>query len=422
MCLQGHYEEVFTMQAKILIVATLDTKGQEAGFLKELIESKGHIPVILDCGVLGKPSITPDISRETVAMEAGTTLKEILDKGDKNHAISTMAEGATRIAKKLFDQGELNGVLSMGGIQGTVMGATVMQALPVGVPKVIVSAVANGQAPFGPFVGTKDVTIIHSVADILGLNKVTRAVLAEGAGSVVGMIEMKYVSKGEAGKTVSLTSAGVTTPCANRARELLSDLGYEVIAFHCNGIGAKAMEELAEQGALQGVLDLSPHDITDYLFGGIMPAWEERMKATCRLGLPQVIGPGCADIILFGPVDDVPEEMKKRKYYIHNPVHTHVKANYDEMFQLGRFIAGRLKTTTGWGTVMVPSRGYSQLNIEGGAIYEPESDRGFVDGLNHELASDTNEKVGIKVVDMHINDEEFAQAIVNELHSLIERG
>jgi uncharacterized protein (UPF0261 family) len=278
---QGHYEEEFTMQAKILIVATLDTKGQEAAFLKELIESKGHIPVILDCGVLGKPSITPDISRETVAMEAGTTLKEILDKGDKNHAISTMAEGATRIAKKLFDQGELNGVLSMGGIQGTVMGATVMQALPVGVPKVIVSAVANGQAPFGPFVGTKDVTIIHSVADILG----TRTVLAEGAGSVVGMIEMKYVSKGEAGKTVSLTSAGVTTPCANRARELLSDLGYEVIAFHCNGIGAKAMEELAEQGALQGVLDLSPHDITDYLFGGIMPAWEERMKATCRLGL-----------------------------------------------------------------------------------------------------------------------------------------
>ena len=411
------------MQKKrILVVATLDTKGQEAAFVKELIESKGHSAVILDCGVLGSPAITPTISREEVAREAGTTLKEILDKGDKNHAISTMADGATRMGRKLFDQGELDGVLSMGGIQGTVMGATVMQALPLGVPKVIVSAVANGQAPFGPFMGTKDITIIHSVADILGLNKVTRTVLAEGAGSVVGMVEMKYASKEGTGKTVALTSAGVTTICANFARELLSNLGYEVIAFHCNGIGAKAMEELVEEGQLHGILDLSPHDITDYLFGGIMPAWDERMKATCRKGLPQVIGPGCADIILYGPVESVPDKMKDRKYYIHNPVHTHVKANYDEMLKLGRFIAGRLKTTTGWGTVMVPSRGYSQLNIEGGVIYEPESDQGFVDGLNQELAAEKNEKVCVKVMDMHINDYDFAQAIVDELHGLIERG
>ena len=286
----------------------------------------------------------------------------------------------------------------------------------------MISAVANGQAPFGPFMGTKDVTIIHSVADILGLNKVTRKVLAEGAGAVVGMVEMKVTSEGETGKTVALTSAGVTTPCANRASELLSDLGYEVIAFHCNGIGAKAMEELVEEGQLQGILDLSPHDITDYLFGGILPAWDERMKATCRLGLPQVIAPGCADLIVFGPVDLVPEEIKKRKYIIHNPVHTHVKTNYNEMFELGRFIAGRLKTTTGWGTVMVPGRGYSQLNMEGGPFYEPESDRGFVDGLNHELASGANERVHVKVRDMHINDPEFAQALVEELHGLIERG
>ncbi|MBW2208044.1 MAG: Tm-1-like ATP-binding domain-containing protein [Deltaproteobacteria bacterium] len=409
------------MKGKILIVATLDTKGPEAGFLKELVESKGHIPVMLDCGVMGKPTVTPDISREEVAREAGTTIKELLENGDKIKAIETMAEGARRMGKKLYDQGELHAVLSMGGIQGTVMGATVMQALPFGVPKVIVSAIANGQASFGPFVGTKDVTIIHSVADILGLNKVTRKVLAEGAGAVVGMLEMEYAAGEEADKTVALTSAGVTTPCANKAREFLTEMGYEMIAFHCNGIGAKAMEELVEQGQLQGILDMSPHDINDYLWGGIMPAWEGRMKATCRLGLPQVISTGCADIILYGPHEAMPDEIKKRKHYIHNPVHTHVKANYEEMLGLGRFIGSRLRDTKGWATVMVPGGGYSQQNIEGGVIWEPESDKGFVDGVAQEM-DDTNEKVTIKVLDMHINDPEFARALVDEMHRLIQKS
>lgn len=409
------------MKGKILIVATLDTKGPEAGFLGELIESRGHTPILLDCGVMGKPTVAPDISREDVAREAGTTIQELLDKADKNKAIATMAEGARRMGKKLYDQGELHGVLSMGGIQGTVMGATVMQALPFGVPKVIVSAVANGQATFGPFVGTKDVTIIHSVADILGLNKVTRKVLAEGAGAVVGMLEMEYAAGEAAGKTVALTSAGITTPCANQAREFLTEMGYEMIAFHCNGIGAKAMEELVEEGQLQGILDMSPHDINDYLHGGIMPAWEGRMKATCRLGVPQVIAPGCSDIILYGPHEDMPEEIKKRKHYIHNPVHTHVKANYEEMLGLGRFIGSRLRDTRGWATVMVPSRGYSQQNIAGGVIWEPESDKGFVDGVTREL-DETNEKVKIEILDMHINDPEFARALVDEMHRLIEKS
>lgn len=414
-------KEAFAVKGKILVVATLDTKGSEAGFLKDLIESKGHIPVMLDCGVMGKPTITPDITRDEVAEEAGTTIKELLEKGDKTKAIETMAEGAKRIGKKLYDRGELHGVLSMGGIQGTVMGATVMQALPFGVPKVIVSAIANGLATFGPFVGTKDVTIIHSVADILGLNKVTRKVLAEGAGAVVGMVEMEYAAVDETGKTVALTSAGITTPCANHAREYLDEMGYEMIAFHCNGIGAKAMEELVEEGQLQGVLDMSPHDINDYLWGGIMPAWEERMKATCRLGVPQVIAPGCSDIILYGPHGDMPEEIKRRKHYIHNPVHTHVKANYEEMLGLGRFIGRRLRDTKGWATVMVPSRGYSQQNIEGGAIWEPESDRGFVEGVAQELDA-SNEKVKMEVLDMHINDPEFARALVDEMHRLIEKS
>jgi len=406
----------------IVIIATLDTKELEVGYVRDLIKKRGHLPVIVDCGVMQEPSFEPTISRHAVARAANTTIEEILKARDKNHAIRTMTRGAVETAKALFAQGKLDGVISLGGVQGTVIGTTVMQALPFGVPKVMVSAVANGQATFGPFVGIRDIMILHSVADVLGLNTVTRRVLAEGAGAVVGMVEMEY-GAGDASKpAVALTSAGVTTPCANRARELLEDLGYEVIAFHCNGIGAQAMEELADAGKLAGIFDLSPHDITDFLSGGIMPATEDRLQATCRRGVPQVIAPGCADIVLYGPVEDIPSDILKRKYVIHNPIHTHVKANHQEMFELGRFIAERLGRSNGPATVFIPGRGFSQLNKAGGPIWEPESDAGFLEGLEAGFKKSPSDRAAVKVVDMHINDSEFAQTAVNELHRLIQKS
>jgi uncharacterized protein (UPF0261 family) len=406
----------------IVIVGTLDTKELEVGFLKDLIEKRGHVPVVVDCGVLQDPSFIPDISRHAVAEAADTSIAEILKKADKNHAVRTMTQGAVKTAVALYEQGKLDGIISLGGIQGTVIGTSVMQALPFGVPKVMISAVANGKATFGPFVGIRDIMILHSVADILGLNAVTRRVLTEGVGAVVGMVEMGYDSGDASRPAVALTSAGVTTPCANRARELLEDLGYEVIAFHCNGIGAQAMEEMADAGKLAGIFDLSPHDITDYLFGGIMPATAKRLQASCRRGVPQVVAPGCADIVLYGPVADIPSEILKRKYVIHNPIHTHVKANHQEMFELGRFIAERLGQSKGYATVLVPDRGFSQLNRAGGPIYEPESDAGFIEGLAQGFKKTSSEKVTIRVVDLHINDPEFAEAAVNELHGLIQKS
>ncbi len=407
------------MSKKIVIVATLDTKGEETRFVKELIEKRGHLTIIIDCGIRGTPHFQPSISRQAVAEAAKTTLDEILARGDKNYAIHAMTLGTKEIVLRLHRQGQLDGMIGLGGVQGTMIGTTAMQALPIGVPKVMVSTVANGQTPFGPFTGTKDITMIHSVADILGLNIVTRQVLAEGAGAIIGMVEMELGERLSERPAVGMTTAGVTTACAMRVRELMESRGYEVIAFHCNGIGAKAMEELAEAGKLVGILDISPHDIPDLLFGGIFPANPSRMEASCRKGLPQVVVPGAADFILLGGIESVPAKMLERKYVIHNPIHTHVKANHEEMAAVGRFIAERLSRSIGPSRVLIPRQGFSQLNVAGGPMYEPESDSGFLEGLTAELARTGAENVGVEILEMHINDPAFADAAAERLDSMI---
>ena len=267
------------MPKSIIIIGTLDTKGHEIAFVRDLIAERGHQPVVVDSGILGEPAIEPAISRHEVAAAAETSIEALLAASDKNNAISTMARGVTSISAGMHAEGKLDGVIALGGIQGTVIGTAAMRALPVGVPKVMVSTVANGQATFGPFVGTKDIAIMHSVADILGLNIITRQVLAEAAGAVVGMAELALGPQTRDRPTVAMTMAGVTTSCVMRARELFEAWGYEVIAFHCNGIGARAMEELADAGQLRGILDLSPHDIGGYLRGGLMQSSPDRLEA-----------------------------------------------------------------------------------------------------------------------------------------------
>ena len=408
-----------TVPKKIVIISTLDTKGEETRYVRDLIEARGHIPIVIDCGIRGRPYFEPAVSRQAVAAAAKTTLEEIIVRQDKNDAIRTMTEGTKTVALKLYQDGNLDGIFALGGVQGTVIGTTIMRALPFGVPKVMVSTVANGQTTFGPFTGTKDITMIHSVADILGLNFVTRRVLAEGVGAITGMVEMEPGKDASERPAVGMTTAGITTACAMRVRETLESWGYEVIAFHCNGIGAKAMEELADAGRLVGVLDLTPHDIPDLLFGGIFPASPDRMEATGRRGLPQVVVPGGADFMLYGPVESVPPKMRERKYVIHNPIHTHVKANHEEMVAVGRFIAERLVRSSGSSLVLVPARGFSQLNIAGGPMYEPESDRGFLEGVNQSLKETGATNIQVEVLDLHINDPAFAEGASKRLDDMI---
>ena len=409
------------MAKRIVLIGTLDTKGPEIQFAKQLVEKRGHIAVTIDCGIMGEPYFEPTISRQQVAAAANTTLENIIAKADKNFAIQTMAAGTSAVVGKLYEEKQMDGIMGLGGGQGTIMGTRVMQALPFGVPKVMVSAIANGQTTFGPFVGIRDITIIHSVADVLGLNKVTRRVLAEGVGAVVGMVETDFDDKGADGPTVAMTTAGVTTPCAMHARDLLESRGYEVIAFHCNGIGARAMEELAEAGELDGILDISPKDIPDLLFGGIFPAGPNRMEATCRRGIPQVIVPGTTDFILYPGIEKVPADILVRKHVVHNPIHTHVRANYAEMVEVGRFIAERLSQSTGPAEVLIPTRGFTQLNVKGGPMYEPESDIGFLHGLRQELDRTGARNVTVEEFQMHINDPAFAETIANRIDAMVKK-
>ena len=397
---------------KIIVIATLDTKGEEAGFIREEISKKGHTPVVIDPGSAGEPMIVGDVTRAEVARASGESLEEILKHKEKAYIQERMTAGLINIVAKKYASGELDGVISVGGGQGTAIATAAMRVLPVGVPKVMVSTVANGNTTFGPYVGTKDITMIHSVADIAGLNFITRKIIAQAAAAVVAMAEVKISTK-EKHELIALTQAGVTTPGVMEIKRLLEQKGFDVIIFHCNGIGGQAMEELIREGVIQGVIDYSPHEIIDLLCDGLMPALPGRMTAAGEMGIPQVVGPGCADMLLYA-WDSIPPEYKDRPYVRHTPIHTHLRTTYAEMSGVAHYIAEHLNAGHGPRAVIVPLRGYSMMNREGMPLYDEKANRGFLDTLRKELIPE----VKLVEVDYHINDSECAAATVDLFLSL----
>jgi uncharacterized protein (UPF0261 family) len=279
--------------------------------------------------------------------------------------------------------------------------------LPVGLPKVMVSTVACGKATFGPYVGTKDVTMIHSVADILGLNIVTRKILAQAAAAVVAMAAVRIPAR-QAKELISITQAGVTTPGVMAIKERLENLGFEVIAFHCNGIGGQAMEELMLDGVIKGVIDFSPHEVTDLLFDGMMPAQPGRLTVAGKIGLPQIVAPGCADVRLHEWREQWPPDLCGRPFVRHSPTHTHFRTTAEEMAAVAHFIAERLNAGTGPRAAIIPLQGFSMFNRQGEALFDAAANAGYIDTLRKELAP----QVRRVEVDAHINDDKFADATV----------
>jgi len=397
----------------IAVIGTLDTKGSEVGFIRETIVKLGHTPTVIDPGLLGQPTLQADVTRQEIAQAGGESLDSLIARKDKAHAQSVMIHGLVNVVARLYSEGRFAGIVAVGGAQGTAMATAAMRALPVGVPKVMLSTVACGKTTFGPYVGAKDICMMHSVADISGLNRVTYRLLAQAAHAVVAMASVPPVEE-SAQELVAITQAGITTPGVMAVKDRLEQLGFEVIAFHCNGIGSQAMEDMIQGGVVQGVIDFSPHDVTDLLFGGLMPASPDRMRAASQVGIPQIVAPGCTDIRLYGVGPDLPEELRQRACVQHTPTHTHVRTSAEEMAGVAHFIAQRLNAGKGPRAAMVPLRGFSMLNRAGGPLYDEAANMAYVETLRRELSPE----VRLTEVDAHINDIEFAQATVNTFMGL----
>lgn len=392
---------------KIWVIATLDTKFAEADFIREKIDGKGHQAIIVDPGSSGIPGIRADIPREEVALAGGTALDELKKKNDKAYSQQVMREGLINLISRSYADGNIDGVISVGGGQGTAMATAAMRMLPFGIPKVMVSTVACGQTTFGPYVGTSDMTMIHSVADIAGLNFITRKIIAQAAAAVVAMAEEKEENGESTRPLVAITQAGVTTPGTMAVKSKLEEKGFEVVVFHCNGIGGQAMEDFIRQGVIRGVIDYSPHELIDLFCDGLMPALPGRMTAAGEMGIPQIVGPGCADMRLH-VWSQIPDELKDRPYVRHTPTHTHFRTTYDELYQVGAYIADHLNQGKGPRAAIVPLKGYSMMNREGMPLYDEEANKGFEQALDDLL----NDDIPILKHPSHINDEEFAEEVV----------
>ncbi|HEX6021431.1 MAG TPA: Tm-1-like ATP-binding domain-containing protein, partial [Solirubrobacter sp.] len=344
----------------VALIGTLDTKSDEIAYVRERLQALRVDAVVIDSGILGEPGFAPDFTHDDVAAAGDHTLAEIRAAGSRGAAVALMQDGVRALVVRLFAEGRVQGVLCLGGAEGALLGAAAMQALPVGVPKLVVSPSASGRRTFAAFVGESDVCVMHSVVDILGLNGISRPIFDNAAAAMAGMVHDAGSALGTLGEhCVGITMLGQTTPGVMRLREALVRAGHEPVIFHANGVGGPAMEHLCEEGALQGVVDYTLSELANSLLDGIHSTGPERLTVAGRLGLPQVVVPGCVDFFNQGPRYTVPERYRDRKSYFHNPVATLVRLTRDEGAELGGIVAARLNGSVGPVCVVAPTRGFS---------------------------------------------------------------
>ena len=422
----------------VLLIGTLDTKGVEFAFVAERLRAAGVPVLVVDAGVLGPPHFQPDISREAVFTAAGTSANAVKAAGDRGKAVALVADGVAKLAAELHKQGKVSGVLSLGGSAGTTIGTAAMRALPVGVPKLMVSTLASGQVQ--PYVGTRDVMMMYSVVDISGLNRISRKVLSNAADAMAGMASSFVVRPSSFGlatasaegrrtndegrmtkddkPVVAATMFGVTTPCVEAARKILEAAGYEVLVFHATGTGGRTMEGLVRDGLIAGVLDITTTELADELAGGILSAGPDRLTAAAMMRVPQVISVGALDMVNFGPPDTVPERYKSRRFYQHNPTVTLMRTTPEEMDHLGKEVANKASAANGPTAVMLPLRGVSAIDADGKAFWWPEADAALFQSIRNWIAPD----VDVVEIDAHINDPAFAEACAKKLLGMMAKA
>ncbi|WP_326593067.1 Tm-1-like ATP-binding domain-containing protein [Streptomyces sp. NBC_01294] len=407
----------------VVLVGTLDTKGVEYGWLRERLLRAGVEVVLVDTGIMGEPRVPADVPRDAVARAAGTELSELRAAADRGAAVTTMARGAEATLLRLHAEGRLHGVLAIGGSGGTSIATRAMRALPLGVPKLMVSSMASGDVT--PYVGSSDITMMYSVVDIAGINSVSGPVLANAVEAIAGMargfarasLEHLPPRLGAGPRPlVAASMAGVTTTGVDAARERLTELGYEVLVFHVSGTGGRTLETLAGQGVFAGVLDLTLSELADDLCGGILTAGPDRLSAAGRAGVPQVVSLGALDMVKFGPLETLPRKVRDRGVHVHNPSITVIRTTESECAELGRRVAAKLRAATGPTAVCVPLRGLSTLGAPGGLYHDPGADRALFSALRDGLRGSA---ARLYDYDTHINDPAFGRAAADRLHAMI---
>lgn len=408
----------------VVLVGTLDTKGVEYGWLRERLLRTGVEVITVDTGIMNEPLVPADVPREAVARAAGTELSALRAAADRGAAVTAMARGAEAVLLRLHAEGRLHGVLAIGGSGGTSIATRAMRALPLGVPKVMVSSMASGDT--APYVGSADITMMYSVVDIAGINSVSGPVLANAVAAVTGMagayarsaLELRRPAPLGSGPRplVAASMAGVTTTGVDAARERLTELGYEVLVFHVSGTGGRTLETLAGQGVFAGVLDLTLSELADDLCGGILTAGPDRLSAAGRAGIPQVVSLGALDMVKFGPLESLPERVRHRRIHVHNPSITVIRTTGAECAELGRRVAVKLRAATGPTALCLPLRGLSTLGAPGGPYHDPDADGALFAALREGLRGSA---ARIHDYDTHINDPEFGRAAADRLHAMI---
>ncbi len=401
------------MAKTILIIGTLDTKGAEFGFVRDLIIGRGHQVLMMDAGVSGEPQIPADISAEAVAQAGGSSLAALRQASDRGMALTVMGRGVRALALQAHAEGKVDGVISLGGSGGTSIATTAMQALPVGLPKVMVSTMASGDV--SPYVGVKDITMMYSIVDVAGLNRISRQIFSNAVGAVCGMVE-QAPSAADDKPLLAATMFGVTTPCVTAVRQQLEAAGYEVLVFHATGSGGSAMEALISAGFIAGVADITTTEWCDELVGGVLTAGPTRLDAAAKAGVPQVVSLGALDMVNFGGMETVPAQFKERTLYVHNPQVTLMRTTPAECAEVGKIIAGKLNQATGPTVLFVPLQGVSMIDAAGQPFYLPEADAALFAALRQTIDP---AKVELAELDMHINDPHFAEAMATRLLAML---
>jgi uncharacterized protein (UPF0261 family) len=398
----------------IVVLATLDTKGREAQYLREQIEKFGDNALVVDTGVTGTPGTHPDVSREEVAEAGGMLLSKILEHPSRDIAAPVMAEGATKIVTRLAMEGKIHGIVAMGGTQGTTLSTHVMRALPYGFPKVMVSTMASGNV--APWVDIRDITMMFSVTDIMGLNPVMRKILANAAGAVCGMAGVQVKLERTEKPLVAITTVGITTQGAMKAAEVLEEAGFETIIFHAIGPGGRAMEQMMKENLIGAVLDYSTIEVSNEMYHALLAGGPDRLTTAGKLGLPQVLCPGAIEVLVYNEPETVPPPFNTRTLIRHSPQITDVRLNKEEMAEVGKEVARRLQNTRGDAVFLIPTAGYDSYAVQGMGFYDPQADAAFVQALKQDLP----ENIKLVERDTHIEDPAFAVEAAQTLIKLIQ--